>query len=271
MMFLSEIYIYPVKSMGAIRPNRAVVTDRGLQYDRRWMLIDPSGMFLTQEKSPRLAQIQPEITATELILTAPHQSPLHLPLRQSAPATETVRIWESTCQAVPVSPEADRWLSAFLRTECRLVYMPDETRRRVDPEYALNPQNIVSFADGYPFLLISSASLADLNARLTTPVPMSRFRPNLVVSGSEPFAEDQWRRLHINGIPFQAVKPCARCRITTVNPQTGTHGKEPLKTLATYRRRNGKIYFGMNLIHEGEGYISVGDAVEMLPEPFLEA
>jgi uncharacterized protein YcbX len=161
------------------------------------------------------------------------------------------------------SEDGSRWLSAAIGRECALVYMPDRHERQVSPERA-RPSDIVSFADGYPFLLISEASLGDLNARLATPLSMRRFRPNIVVSGARPFAEDGWRELRLGGIGFRGAKPCDRCVVTTRDPDTGASGPEPLRALAGFRRWDGKVWFGMNLIHDGPGWLEVGAAVEVV-------
>jgi hypothetical protein len=173
-----------------------------------------------------------------------------------------VQVWRDVCDAVPLGEEVNRWFSDFLELSCQLVYMDESTFRPVNPSYATNNEQ-VSFADGFPFLLISEASLQDLNQRLDEPVPMNRFRPNLVVSGCEAFAEDDWREIHIGSISFRVVKPCSRCSITTVEQTTGIRGKEPLLTLAQYRRRSGEIFFGQNLISGELGTLQIGDVVKI--------
>jgi uncharacterized protein YcbX len=176
-----------------------------------------------------------------------------------------VQVWQDRCRALLVDPAADAWLSEFLGRPVRLVWMPPETQRRVDPRYALSDDH-TGFADGFPFLLISRASLDALNARLQTPVSMERFRPNLVVAGCPPHAEDQWQRLRIGDMEFRVAKPCSRCVIPTIDPDTGVRdpGAEPLRTLSAYRRHQGKVYFGQNLLHCGSGVLAEGMAVEVL-------
>jgi uncharacterized protein YcbX len=175
----------------------------------------------------------------------------------------SIRIWDDVVHATDLGDEAARWISSFLGADCRVVFMPDDVVRPVDPRYA-QPGDRVGFADAYPFLLISQGALGELNRRLKSPLPMNRFRPNLVVDGVPPHAEDGWARIAIGGVMFEVVKPCARCVVTTTDQETGERGHEPLRTLATYRRTNGKVHFGQNLIHQGGGELRVGDAVEVL-------
>lgn len=257
---LEEITVYPVKSAGGISAPEWGVGARGLTHDRRWMVVTPDGEFLTQREWPRLALVAPTVESEALRLDAPGRGSVRVPLTpQGGPVT--VRVWKSVCEAIQVGPEADGWLSDFLGTPCRLVFMPDTTRRAVSPQHSAG-EGIVSFADGYPLLLIGDGSLADLNRRLDAPVPMSRFRPNLVVSGLAPYAEDGWARVRIGGVRFHAVKPCGRCSLTTIDQGTGERrGPEPLQTLASYRRRDGKVLFGQYLIPAAPGVVRVGDAV----------
>jgi uncharacterized protein len=174
-----------------------------------------------------------------------------------------VQVWDDRCSAIAVSAEADAWFSRLLGQPCRLVFMPDETHRPVDREYAIDGE-ITSFSDAYPFLLVGKASLDDLNSRLEVPVPMDRFRPNIVFTGGQPFEEDEFHHFRINAIDFFGVKPCARCSVTTINQRTSEQGKEPLKTLAGYRSRNNKVLFGQNLVHKGRGMISTGQLLQVV-------
>ncbi len=173
------------------------------------------------------------------------------------------RVWDDLVESLPVSDGTDRWFSEFLGLRCRLVYLPDESVRPVDPAYG-RPGDQVGLADGFPFLLISEASLADLNARLEGSVPMNRFRPNLVVRGCGPFAEDDWKLVRIGPIAFRVVKPSARCHITTVDQETAATGKEPLRTLARFRRCGTRVLFGQNLIHDKTGTLRINDTVEVI-------
>jgi hypothetical protein len=259
---LSGIYIYPIKSTGGIPLKTAQVEQRGFQYDRRWMLVDETGKFLTQRQFPRMALITVELVGGQLIVNAPNRESITIPLHWESRDRISVQVWRDVCDAVPLGEEVNRWFSDFLELSCQLVYMDESTFRPVNPSYATNNEQ-VSFADGFPFLLISEASLQDLNQRLDEPVPMNRFRPNLVVSGCEAFAEDDWREIHIGSISFRVVKPCSRCSITTVEQTTGIRGKEPLLTLAQYRRRSGEIFFGQNLISGELGTLQIGDVVKI--------
>lgn len=198
-----------------------------------------------------------------LTLAAQDKPPLHLPTTATG-REQRITIWRDTVLARDVGDPAAAWLSAVLGMSCRLVQMPDSTERAVNPAYGA-PGDIVSFADGYPFMLIGQASLDDLNARLASPVPMRRFRPNLVVAGAPPFAEDTWKRVRIGNMVFRVVKPCARCIIPTIDPEAGIFaGKEPLRTLATFRKVGSKVLFGQNLIAEGTGVLHTGAPVEQL-------
>jgi len=263
---LSEIWVYPVKSCGGIALDRAAIGPRGIRWDRHWMVVDPAGRFLTQRQLPVMATIATGLTADSLVLQAPGAAPLELPLLLATQPV-AVSVWNDTVTAAAVSAAADRWLSARLGTPCRLVRFPDSARRAVDPAYG-QPGDETAFADGFPLLLIGQSSLDDLNRRLPSPVTMRRFRPNLVVSGAAPHAEDGWRRIRIGPVQLRVVKPCSRCAITTVDPDGGRRdGLEPLQTLGTYRRRDGKVYFGQNLIPDRPGELGVGDPVEVLEAP----
>jgi uncharacterized protein len=259
---LSGIYIYPIKSAGGISLKTAQVEKRGFQHDRRWMLVDKTGKFLTQRQFPRMALISVHLAGEQLVVDAPNRESISIPMQLESGDRISVQVWRDSCHAIALGQEINQWFSDFLEISCQLVYMSETTVRPIDPNYATNDEQ-VSFADGYPFLLISQASLQDLNQRLDEPVPMNRFRPNLVVSGCEAFAEDNWRKIRIGSISFRVVKPCSRCSITTVDQAQGTRGKEPLLTLAKYRRRNGEIFFGQNLIQEELGTLQVGDLVEL--------
>ncbi|HEV7349994.1 MOSC domain-containing protein [Telluribacter sp.] len=266
MYTLSEIWIYPIKSLGGIRLDEAQVLGRGLRHDRRWMIVDENGRFVTQRSLHRMALLDVALEKDQLLVvdrTQPAEV-LEVPMQPITNELVYVSIWDDNqVPALTVCDRADQWLSKKLERPVRLVFMPDSTERRVDPRYARNQEN-VSFADGYPFLLIGQSSLDDLNQRLPEPVTMQRFRPNLVVQGAGPYAEDDWRELLIGDIAFQVVKPCARCILITVNPETALPGSEPLKTLATYRKQNNKVLFGQNLLTSDSGTIKTGDSIQVL-------
>lgn len=262
---LSEIWIYPIKSLGGIRLTNAQVEGRGLQYDRRWLVIDENARFLTQREINKMAIIDVAILQEGLLLSHRFESgnSILLPYKPVTAVPLNVTIWDDTVEAVTVSNEVDEWLSNQFDQKVRVVMMPESTERKADPQYALNGEN-VSFADGFPFLLISEASLEDLNNKLANVAMMRRFRPNFVVSGAVPFSEDSWKSIQIGTIRFKVVKPCARCVLTTIDPETGEKGVEPLKTLSSYRRVNNKVLFGQNLVASQTGVVREGDKIELL-------
>jgi len=261
---LSELFIYPIKSCAGISLKSAELCATGLRHDRRWMLVDETGEFMSQRAHPRMALISTHLSDELLIVGAPGMPDLEIPLRQENKSLLVVSIWGDTNKGALVSGEADRWFSEFLAFPCRLVRKPDDDLRLVDSLYAESGDQ-VGFADGFAFLLVSEASLEDLNGRLEDPLPMNRFRPNFVVRGCRPYAEDGWSRLKIGSVPFRVAEPCPRCAITTVDQRTGARGKEPLRTLATYRKFDGEVFFGRNLIHDALGTVRVGDPVETTP------
>jgi uncharacterized protein len=266
MLSISQLYIYPIKSLGGITVNSAVVTDRGLKNDRRYMLVDTNGLFLTQREHPAMALLRTAIEANELIVWHKDNiaEKLRLPLvHEASVLTATVKVWDDYCEGQYISDEADKWFSDKLDSPCRLLYMPESTKRKVDPVYALN-NDITSFSDGYPVLLVGQSSLDDLNNRMEEELPMDRFRPNIVMAGGQSFEEDTMEQFRINEINFYGVKPCARCVVTTTNQQTGVTGKEPLKTLAKYRMANNKVFFGQNVLCGGKGVINVGDKINVI-------
>ncbi len=260
---LTQINIYPIKSLGGISLQSSLVEERGLQYDRRWMLVDEQNKFITQRLHPKMALLKVEINND--LLTIKHKqnklSPLTiLPLPYDEEEIN-VQIWKDNVTAIKYSHDANDWFTEAIGFKCCLVYMPDSTKRKVDPKYAKN--KMVGFADGYPFLIIGEESLNDLNKRLEEPLPMTRFRTNFVFSGGKPFDEDNWKTIKIGKMVFHSTKSCARCVITTIDQNTGTKGKEPLKTLATFRQKDNKVMFGMNLVAEGTGKVNVGDEIKI--------
>jgi len=263
---LESITIYPIKSCAGIAVQEARMEERGLRYDRRFMMIDESGTFISQRKYPRMALIATGIEGEELWLNAPGMPLLSVPLQPRSSSRVLVGVWKSLCLALAVSKEADEWISQYLGARLRLVYMPDETRRSVNPEYSIN-KNIVSFADGYPCLLVGAASLADLNRRMEAPVPMNRFRPNLVVAGSQPFAEDGWKQVRIGALSLHTTRCCVRCMIPMIDQEKGAiTSKEPLRTLSRFRMKERQITFGLYMLpltYEQEP-LRVGDAVQVI-------
>jgi uncharacterized protein YcbX len=269
MLELSEIWVYPVKSLGGISMQEAQVTDRGLELDRRWLLVDDSGRFLSQREYPELALFRPEIVDEFLRIT--HRVNLESidielrPVFLDANKKIEVTVWDDTIEAFEVSQKVTEWFTNILGFSVRMVYMPDESERKLDPNYAISGDEINSFSDAYPFLIIGQASLDDLNGRLEFKVPMNRFRPNFVFRNGEAFEEDAWRDFKIGNISFVGVKPCDRCVMTTVDQEKGVvSGKDPLKTLAKYRNFGNKVLFGQNVIGLGLGTVMVGDTVRVL-------
>lgn len=262
-LVVSRLFVYPIKSLGGIEVSAMEAGARGFQHDRRWMLVDEDGVFLSQRELPRMALVRVRIEGERLVAEAPGAPDLELALRQESGDPVRVSVWGDEVEAVSCDGEADRWFAEFLGTACRLVYMPDEVERTVDPEYG-RAGDRVGFADGFPFLLLSEASLDDLNGRLEEPLPMNRFRPSIVVAGCGPYAEDGWRGVRVGDVSLRVVKPCARCAITTVDQASGARGKEPLRTLSTYRKVGGDVHFGQNAIPDGGGTLRVGDRVEVL-------
>jgi uncharacterized protein len=264
---LSGLYVYPIKSCRGISLDAWDVDGRGLRLDRRWMLVDENGRFLSQRELPRMALIGVRIGPEHLAVDAPGMPSLEVPFGPATNDPVPTRVWNDVVMASPAIAEAGRWFSAFLGVKCALVRLSESSTRPVDPDYG-GPEDQVHLADGFPFLLTSEASLADLNERLDRPLPMNRFRPNLVVEGCGPFAEDGWDVVRIGAMTFRVVKACTRCVITTVDQGTAATAREPLRTLATFRREGNKVLFGQNLIHdEDRGTLRVGDPVEVVAAP----
>lgn len=265
MPVLSQLFIHPLKSTRGLSLPRATVEPLGLENDRRWMLVHPEGSFITGRESPSLVRVNAVPTGGGLHVSTSGLPDLEVP-RPSADAPRLeITLWGDRCSAARAGQEADGWFSRFLGEPVCLVYVDARMERPVDPKYAA-PEDRVGFADMFPLLLLSRASLEELNRRLPRPVTLEHFRPNLVVEGCEPFAEDSWKRLRVGQVELEVVKPCARCVFTTVDPLTGqkaTNG-EPLRTLATFRRREGKVFFGQNVLVRRPGILQVGDGVQVL-------
>lgn len=261
---ISQLFVYPIKSLGGIAMDQALVQERGLQYDRRWMLVDEQGQFLTQRTLAGMALLQVQLLADGLQVshrTRPGLPPLYIAFEPVSQQRLRVSIWDDTCEAVEVTAEANSWFSQALGLPCRLVFMPEDCRRQVDLTYA-REGDITSFSDAFPLLLIGEASLADLNHRLEHAVPVNRFRPNLVFSGGTPFEEDTWNQFSIGAHLFRAAKPCARCAVTTIDQQTARKNKEPLQTLAGYRQQRHQILFGQNVLPLAAGHtLAIGDRI----------
>ncbi|MFC6997843.1 MOSC domain-containing protein [Rufibacter roseus] len=264
-LVLSEIYIYPIKSLGGISLTSAEVEERGLKYDRRWMLIDDSGLFMTQRKLPEMALLQVALDEQGLVVTHKTKDlpPLKVPYETASTRSTLVTVWDDICFAFMVSHEANAWFTEALGVSCRLVYMPDNSIRMIDPNYAKHNEK-VSFADGYPYLVIGQESLNDLNSRLEKPVPMNRFRPNFVFTGGQSHNEENWKTVRIGDVLFYGAKPCGRCHVTTIDQSTAQSGPEPLQTLSTYQKKGSKVIFGMHLISLSAGSVKIGDLITVM-------
>ncbi len=263
-LVLSEIWIYPIKSLAGIRLQKANVKQKGLEHDRRFMLVDESGRFLTQREHPGMALFNMSIASDQLTIESrTSRKNLTIDLEPNRGEALPVQIWDDQLEALEVNPVFSNWFSNELQIKCKLVFFPESNRRDVDPRYA-HANEQVSLADGYPCLIIGQSSLDDLNKRLEAPLPMKRFRPNFVFIGGAPFDEDDWKNFKIGKNRFAGVKPCARCVLTTVDPETGITGKEPLATLATFRKSENKILFGQNLIPIDYDEVCEGDEIDLL-------
>lgn len=269
---LTGINRYPIKSCRGHAVDKAAVEPWGLVGDRRWMLVDDAGLGVTAREYPRLVLVTPELDADGLLVQAPDADPL-LVRAPDGSALINVRVFSSELAAAPASDEAHAWFSKVVGVPVRLVYLDDPTRRRPNPAYS-REEDRVSFADGYPLLLATEESLAALNDLIAEgpraeegPVSITRFRPNLVVAGAPAWAEDGWRVVRVGAVSFRVVKACDRCVFTTIDPDTASKGKEPLTTLARFRRWDGKTWFAINLIPDSPGAtLHLGDQIEIVEQ-----
>ncbi|WP_435356536.1 MOSC domain-containing protein [Emticicia sp. SJ17W-69] len=263
-LIISEITIYPIKSLGGISLQSVIVEERGLQHDRRWVLADEENRFITQRENEQMALIDVSIESDGLHVShrLKENTPLTVPFSPQTSDYQKITIWDDIVNAVRVSDEVDAWFSVILGKKCHLFYQPDDSIRLTDPRYSITKEEHTSFSDGYPILIIGQASLDNLNERLDEKVEMKRFRPNLVFSGGQAHEEDDWKYFTVGEAKLVGVKPCARCVMTTINPETAEKGKEPLKTLNQYRNFGNKILFGQNLLVVETGKISVGDLIK---------
>lgn len=263
-MQLKAIYIYPIKSLGGFAVQQSVVTQRGLKLDRRYMLVNKAGEFLTQRNMAELAlfRVKQVQNGFEVWFDNSH---IFIPETLNLGQKIEVTVWDDKVEALLADATINNWFSQHLNTTVQLVYLPDESLRNVPHPYAKNNEQ-VSFADAYPILIISEASLYHLNNQLDEKIGMDRFRPNMVVTGCDAHAEDLLQTFFINNAQFRFTKPCARCHVTTINQQTAVKGVEPLKTLATYRTENHKINFGANVMVLSTGEIAVGQNLMAQPQ-----
>ena len=259
-MKVSSLYLYPIKSLQGIEVSEAEVMEKGFRYDRRWMLVGADNVVITQRTHPQLSQIKLQINASEITATCKEMEPCRIPLTIDDGASASVMVWNDQVNALVAHEVINAWFTQAANLPCRLVYMPEEATRPVKPSRARNNEH-VSFADAYPYLIISQASLQDLNSRMDVPLPMHRFRPNIVVTDTDAYAEDDWMDFQIGSLHFYASGHCKRCVFTTIDQDTGKKSAEPLKTLATYRKEGSEVVFGLNAIASSYGGIRVGDLV----------
>ena len=262
-LVVTEINIYPIKSLGGISLNEALVEPKGLQYDRRWMLVDKNMRHMTQREFKNMALLQTEIKEGRIHIS--HKQKPEISFSFSAteflPESFQVTVWDDTCQANEVSVEASAWFSEVLDTPCQLVKMPEDFVRPTEPEYSASENDHVSFADGYPMLMFDEASVNLISEKSGEEIPANRFRANVIFKGGHAHIEDELKRFSIGDLEFYGAKVCTRCILTTIDQDTAVRGKEPLKTLSTYRKIDNKIKFGMNVIPVDLGTIKVGDRI----------
>lgn len=256
---LTSLFIYPIKSMGGISLEQSVCEQRGLQYDRRWMLIDSNGRFVSQREHAHMSLFRLSLIDESFKLSYRGEERA-IPKSLAGTDYVDVQVWDDICKAIIYDSEINEWISNILNFNVRLAYQVDADRRLVDPGFARNGE-VTSLSDGYPYLVLGQSSLDLLNEKLADPIPINRFRPNLVFSGGEPHEEDNWTDFSIGDVKFYSAKPCSRCQVITINQESGEVGKEPTRTLASYRNFNHKIKFGMNVLCSREGSIKVGDAI----------
>jgi hypothetical protein len=256
---VTGLFIYPVKSFAGIPLESSELDSMGLKNDRRWMVVSPEGKFLTQRTIPQMALIRTSLDNGKLTLKKQGMDDHQVPEASTLSEIMEVTIWRDTLQVQRIGDASDAWLSQALGVECKLVYIADDVQRQCNLDYAQQGDR-TGFADAYPMLLISEDSLQDLNQRLDHPVEMRRFRPNIVIKGCEAFAEDKFEAFTIANLDMRGVKLCDRCPMPTVDPDKGERdGQEPIATLMKYRKWDNKVFFGMNVIHQQQGKITIGD------------
>jgi uncharacterized protein len=257
---LSEIWVYPIKSLAGIRVKSWEVLPKGLKHDRRFMLIDSKRIAMTQREYPQLALFKCLIKHNVLEVTYKQETLEIDLLPENFEQDLKAIIWDDTVDVKEIRVEYSNWFTKQVGTECKLVFFPEDHDRPVDPQFQIAEEH-VSLADAYPLLLIGQESLNDLNRKLSSPVKMDRFRPNLVFTGGDAYEEDLWTSFTVGDNRFAAVKQCARCVMTTVDQNTGIKGSEPLKTLASYRTKNNKVYFGQNVLVVAGSIVQEGDKI----------
>lgn len=260
MLSVKLLFRYPLKSAKGDSLETLNLSERGPELDRHWMVVNSSGKFLTQRQIPKLCLVETKVQAGQLVLSAPDMASLTVGRSNNRVRT---KVWKDQLLASDCGDQVARWMSRFLGKDCRLVEMPESTKRLVDTDYAKHGET-VSFADGFPLLVLSQASLDDFGEKLGQPIDAERFRPNIVVQGCAPYAEDSWQEIEIEGIRLSLVKPCSRCIIPSIDQATGAKEMQVNQALLKYRRRDGKTYFGQNALHRSVGSIAVGANVKVI-------
>ena len=258
---ISELWIYPVKSLGGIAVQQAKVLPKGFEHDRRWMLMDEQNIFLTQRVHSKMALFKMSFDKEGIQVTHQGNSEF-IPFGIAEGVDVRARIWDDEVTVKEVTSKLSQWFSHQLGIQCKLVAFPEHNDRAIDPRYKIGDDH-VSLADAYPVLIAGQASLDDLNERMKEPLPMNRFRPNIVFTGGDPFEEDAWNYFDIGEVKFAGVKPSKRCILTTVDQDTAKRGAEPLVTLATYRKRENGVYFGQNVIPINTGTVNLGEEIKL--------
>ncbi len=258
---VTQLRVYPIKSLPGISLDSVNVLPKGFEFDRRFMLVDENGIAITQRTHPVMSLFNVAMGNNELLVRMTNES-VTIPLSPSTGTEFTATIWNDTVTTIEPDAHLSEWFSNHAGVRCKLVFFPEGNPRRVDPRYDTN-ENHVSLADAYPVLVVGQASLDELNRRLDTQVSMTRFRPNIVFSGGEPFEEDNWGDFRIGQGTFKAVKPCDRCVLINVNPESGEKGSEPLRTLTTFRKQGNKVLFGQNVLVVSASKINVGDEISI--------
>lgn len=263
---IHSLYVYPLKSAKGIPVQQAEALPKGFKHDREWMVVDSKGKFMSQRLHPKMGSIKTAFHPKGIALSAEKLPDIIIPFEAQGLVQEGL-IWDDTCQVQEVSNELTDWISSFMGEPCTIVKMKKGEIRLVDPRYKVTDHDNTLFSDGFPYLFAATASLKDLSMRTGMDLQMIRFRPNIVIESKTPFEEDGWKSAEIGSALFHLVKPCGRCSIVNVDPSTCKRGDEPLKTLASFRKQEKKILFGVNAILTGSGKISVGDSVRLSAMP----
>jgi uncharacterized protein YcbX len=257
---VSQLYVYPIKSLKGIAVNSAILSSRGIKYDRRWMLVDQYNQFITQREIPALVLFDVQFGPDGLTIQHPAKSEACLiPFRSKFTDIVTTKVWNDECIGGIATEPINSYFSSALNQQVKLIFHPETGKRNV----ANHGSSRIGFSDSNQYMILGENSLALLNSKLSESLPMNRFRPNIVFSGGEPHDEDQWKKIQIGTSRFEVVKPCARCQVTTINQESGAIGVEPLRTFASYRRFDRKILFGqhLKLVSDLPATIHIGDSV----------